>query len=91
MKVVYAPKDEEAVVGLKIILNGEYLGWMRKGESSSKCHCGFEFNAPVGGISLIQGFGETEEEAINDAISKAEKNAADFMTNIGILKGKLSL
>jgi len=77
-----------------MVIDGVVVGWIEFKEPGSQYyhrgaewHCGF--NLP-GRISLIQGFGATPDEAINNAIAKAKEDAYRLLSDIAALENRLS-
>jgi len=88
MNVDYAPKPPVASVDEDIIFKGEVIGWVKEYtdcRDRNKFHAGIHIN--VGDLfpALIQGHGDTKNEAIDIAIQKGK----DFA--LALLKGIVEL
>lgn len=92
MNIEFCPA-EPVVERQDIIVDGVKIGWIElmnesKYRKGPYWHCGI--NLP-GRLSLIQGFGSTEEEAINAALVDGRQDANRLLAEIASLENRLTL
>jgi hypothetical protein len=73
-----------------LVVNGEVVGYMKTyvRESKNRYHAGFKLKGGL--LGLIQGHGETKEEAILAAIETGKKDSLTLLESIAALETKLS-
>jgi hypothetical protein len=90
MNVTFKSKLKEDVLREEhIIVGGEVVGEMLERTTGSRYHA--VFNVAGGNIGLIQGFGPTKEEAIQNAVSEGRIEVSLRTETINQLAKKLEI
>lgn len=89
MNIEFGDKQADVEREEVLIVCGEEVGYMKTyvRDGRTRYHAGFHL---VGGIiGLIQGHGETKEEAIKNAIRKGRSDSTRLLMSIDELENKL--
>lgn len=82
---------QEVELEENVVVGGEVVGWIKKKRETerygSRYHSGFDLGG--GSRMLIQGHGDTKEEAIIQAIKGGKDDAARLLAAISELENKL--